>query len=92
MQVVASADRQAIILGGASFIVAALAFVLVFGYLAANFNYPDILDGSAPRCCRDFAAADRPCGECGPSTHSFRCCLCPVLSVPGPHAHRVARG
>ncbi len=36
-----------IIFGGASFIVGALAFVLVFGYLAANFNYPDILDGSA---------------------------------------------
>ncbi len=30
-----------------SFIVGALAFVGVFGYLAANFNYPDILDGSA---------------------------------------------
>lgn len=35
------------IIGGASFIVAALAFVGVFGYLAANFSYPDILDGSA---------------------------------------------
>ncbi len=33
--------------GGASFIVGALAFVGVFSYLAANFNYPDILDGSA---------------------------------------------
>jgi hypothetical protein len=40
-------DRKMILFGGASFIVAALAFVLVFGYLAANFNYPDILDGSA---------------------------------------------
>jgi len=40
-------DRKMIIFGGASFIVAALAFVLVFGYLAANFNYPDILDGTA---------------------------------------------
>lgn len=40
-------DRKMMIFGGASFIVAALAFVLVFGYLAANFNYPDILDGTA---------------------------------------------
>jgi hypothetical protein len=36
-----------IIVGGASFIVGALAFVFVFSYLAANFNYPDILDGTA---------------------------------------------
>jgi hypothetical protein len=40
-------DRKMIIVGGASFVVAAFAFVVVFGYLAANFNYPDILDGSA---------------------------------------------
>ena len=40
-------ERKLIVFGGASFIVAALAFVVVFGYLAANFNYPDILDGSA---------------------------------------------
>lgn len=39
--------RKIIIAGGASFIVGALAFVFVFSYLAANFNYPDILDGSA---------------------------------------------
>jgi Domain of unknown function (DUF4386) len=39
--------RKMIVVGGASFVVGALAFVLVFSYLAANFNYPDILDGSA---------------------------------------------
>ena len=39
--------RKMIIVGGASFIVGALAFVFVFSYLAANFNYPDILDGTA---------------------------------------------
>jgi hypothetical protein len=33
--------------GGASFIAGALAFVLVFSYLAANFDYPEIIDGSA---------------------------------------------
>ena len=30
-----------------SLILGALAFVFVFSYLAANFNYPDILDGTA---------------------------------------------
>jgi Domain of unknown function (DUF4386) len=40
-------NRSMIVAGGASFIVGALAFVSVFSYLAANFNYPGILDGSA---------------------------------------------
>ena len=40
-------DRGMVIAGGVSFVLAALAFVLVFAYLAANFEYPDILEGSA---------------------------------------------
>ncbi len=40
-------QRPVIIAGGLSFIAGALAFVSVFSYLAANFNYPGILDGSA---------------------------------------------
>jgi hypothetical protein len=40
-------NRRMIVVGGASFVVGALAFVFVFSYLAANFNYPDILDGTA---------------------------------------------
>ncbi len=39
--------RSVIVAGGASFVVGALAFVVVFSYLAANFDYPDILDGAA---------------------------------------------
>ena len=39
--------RPMIIAGGLSFVVGALAFVSVFTYLAANFDYPGILDGSA---------------------------------------------
>jgi len=39
--------RKIIVVGGASLIIGALAFVLVFSYLAANFDYPDVLDGSA---------------------------------------------
>lgn len=40
-------NRGMVVAGGVSFIVGALAFVFVFAYLAANFDYPDILDGSA---------------------------------------------
>lgn len=40
-------SRKMIIAGGVSFIVGALAFVLVFSYLAANFEYPNILKGAA---------------------------------------------
>lgn len=40
-------NRGMVVAGGVCFVVGALAFVLVFSYLAANFNYPDILDGSA---------------------------------------------
>ena len=39
--------RAMTIVGGVSFIAGALAFVSVFTYLAANFDYPDILDGAA---------------------------------------------
>jgi len=39
--------RNVIVVGGASFVVGALAFVSVFSYLAANFDYPEILEGSA---------------------------------------------
>lgn len=39
--------RPIIVAGGLCFIVGALAFVAVFGYLAAKFSYPDILDGAA---------------------------------------------
>jgi Domain of unknown function (DUF4386) len=39
--------RRMIIAGGVSFVVGALAFVFVFSYLAANFDYPQILEGSA---------------------------------------------
>ena len=39
--------RRMIVAGGLSFVVGAVAFVLVFSYLAAKFDYPNILDGSA---------------------------------------------
>jgi len=39
--------RKMIVAGGLSLVVGALAFVFVFAYLAANFDYPGILKGSA---------------------------------------------
>ena len=39
--------RSAVRLGGWSLIVAAVLFMAVFGYLAATFGYPDVLDGNA---------------------------------------------
>ena len=40
-------SRTIIVAGGLSLILGALAFVGVFSYLAANFNYPAVLDGGA---------------------------------------------
>ena len=40
-------DRIVIRLGGLALVGGALAFMAVFTYLAASFNYPDVLDGSA---------------------------------------------
>lgn len=40
-------SRSAIRVGGWSFIAAAVGFMAVFSYLAATFNYPDVLDGAA---------------------------------------------
>jgi Domain of unknown function (DUF4386) len=44
-----SATRDSLIIriGGLSLIVAAVAFIGVFSYLAAKFNYPKVLEGSA---------------------------------------------
>ena len=42
-----SHSRAAARVGGWSFIVAAIGFMAVFSYLAATFNYPTVLDGTA---------------------------------------------
>ncbi len=39
--------QRMIVVGGASLVAGAVAFVAVFSYLAANFSYPDVLDGAA---------------------------------------------
>ncbi|MFT3957092.1 MAG: DUF4386 domain-containing protein [Piscinibacter sp.] len=40
-------SRDLVLVGGASLIAGAVAFVAVFSYLAANFDYPRVLDGAA---------------------------------------------
>lgn len=40
-------SRTAIRIGGWSLVVAAIGFIAVFSFLAARFNYPDVLDGGA---------------------------------------------
>jgi hypothetical protein len=40
-------SRNLAVAGGSSLIAGAIAFVAVFSYLAASFDYPQILDGSA---------------------------------------------
>lgn len=50
-------QRPMIVAGGLSLVVGAHAFVAVFSYLAATFDYPAILEGGAaevlPRCSSD---------------------------------------
>jgi hypothetical protein len=43
----APSDRGIVRAGGLALVIGAVAFMAVFSYLAANFNYPDVLDGSA---------------------------------------------
>lgn len=70
--------RPMIIAGGLSFIVGALAFVSVFSYLAANFDYPGILDGSAAEVLPRLHAG----GSVMRATWALYAFL-PLLLVPG---------
>lgn len=70
--------RPMIVAGGLSFIVGALAFVAVFSYLAANFSYPGILDGSAAQVLPRLRAG----GSTMRATWALYAIL-PLLLVPG---------
>ena len=81
-----------IVFGGSCFVVGALTFVGVFSYLAANFNYPDVLDRTAaevlPRLREDGTAMRAVW-----AVYAFL----PLLLIPGAlgcisHAGRVAAG
>ena len=71
-------QRPMIIAGGLSFVVGALAFVSVFSYLAANFDYPGILDGSAAEVLPRLRAG----GSVMRATWALYAFL-PLLLVPG---------
>jgi hypothetical protein len=71
-------QRPIVIAGGVSLIVAGLAFVSVFSYLAANFNYPGILDGSAAKVLPRLRAG----GSVMRATWALYAFL-PLLLVPG---------
>jgi hypothetical protein len=70
--------RWMIVTGGLSFVGAALAFVSVFSYLAANFDYPAILDGGANEVLPRLLAG----GAVMRATWAFYAFL-PLLLVPG---------
>lgn len=71
-------NRSMIIAGGLSLVVGALAFVGVFSYLAANFDYPGILDGTAA----DVLPRLRGGGSVMRTTWALYAVL-PLLLVPG---------
>ena len=70
--------RNMVAAGGLSFVAAALAFVLVFTYLAATFDYPDILDGSAAEVLPRLSAG----GSTMRAVWAIYALL-PLLLVPG---------
>ena len=70
--------RWMIVAGGLSFVVAAVTFVSVFTYLAANFDYPAILDGSASEVLPRLLAG----GTLMRATWALYAFL-PLLLVPG---------
>ncbi len=63
--------------GGFSLIVAAVAFLAVFSYLAARFNYPEVLDGRAA----DVLPALLGTGEAGRAVWALYSLL-PLLWIP----------
>jgi Domain of unknown function (DUF4386) len=77
--------RKMIVVGGLSFIVGALAFVLVFSYLAANFDYPNVLDGSAAEVLPRLSAG----GSTMRAVWAIYAFL-PLLLLPGAVAARLA--
>jgi len=63
--------------GGLSLIVAAVAFMAVFAYLAARFNYPEVLDGRAA----DVLPALLATGETGRAVWALYALL-PLFWIP----------
>ncbi len=70
--------RGAARVGGWSLIAAAVGFMAVFSYLAARFNYPDVLDGAAADVLPRLLAL----GESGRAVWVVYAFL-PLLLIPG---------
>jgi hypothetical protein len=73
-----SAVRGTIFAGGIALVAGALAFLGVFSYLAASFNYPDVLDGNAS----DVLPALLATGSAGRTAWAFYSIL-PLVFIPG---------
>jgi hypothetical protein len=63
--------------GGLALIVGAIGFLVVFAYLAARFNYPEVLDGSA----EDVLPALLATGDSGRAAWAFYAIL-PLIWLP----------
>ena len=88
---VSSADsrtsRTATRIGGWALVAAALGFMAVFGYLAARFDYPDVLDGDAATVLPRLLAL----GEQGRAVWAVYALL-PLLLIPAGIGARAALG
>ena len=83
----AVASRAATRVGGWSLIAAAVGFIAVFSYLAARFNYPEVLDGAAA----DVLPRLLELGSTGRAVWSLYALL-PLLLIPaGIGAHSAWR-
>jgi len=82
-----SDSRTAARIGGWSLIAAALGFMAVFGYLAARFDYPDVLDGNAATVLPRLLAL----GEAGRAVWAVYALL-PLLLIPAGIGARAALG
>jgi hypothetical protein len=70
-------DRGTIRAGGLALVAGAVAFMGVFAYLAAKFNYPDVLDGAAATVLPALLAT----GESGRAAWAFYALL-PLIWIP----------
>ena len=80
-------SRSAARVGGYALIVAAVGFIAVFSYLAARFDYPSVLDGSAAVVLPRLLAL----GEAGRAVWAVYALL-PLLLIPAAIGARVALG
>ena len=80
-------SRAATRIGGWSLIAAALGFMAVFSYLAARFDYPDVLDGTAAVVLPRLLAL----GDVGRAVWAVYA-LIPLLLIPAAIGARAALG